>query len=143
VAVRIELFTVAGNVDFEVVPEAALDAAVAGFDAGADPGDAAGPVRCVGWVSAGDDDEEQASDWCEEVDDELGVGLFRQGRGEASGLKPESVDAGEGDLAAAWTDALRKAVARADGGRFAWRTNFDVSGTTGTADDYPSGRGGA
>jgi hypothetical protein len=94
-------------------------------------------------VSAADDDEEQASDWCEEVDDELGVGLFRQGRGEAAGLKPESVDAGEGALAAAWTAALRTAVARADGGRFAWRTNFDVSGTTGTAEDYPSSHGGA
>ena len=142
-AVRIEFFTVAGDVDFEVVPDAALDAAVAGFDGRTDPGDAAGPVRCVGWVTAGDEDEEQASDWCEEVDDELGVGLFRQGRGEASGLKPEAVAAGEGDLATAWTDALRAAVTGADGGRFAWRTNFDLSGTTGTAEDYTSGRGGA
>ena len=137
-AVRIEFFTIAGTIDFELVGVAALDAAVAGFDAATDPGDAAGAVRCVGWLSASDDDEDSFFDWGQEVDDELGIGLLRQGLDEGSGLVPAAVDAGDGGVATAWTATLRAAVAAAAGGRFGWRTDFDVSGTSGTQDDYPT-----
>jgi hypothetical protein len=142
VAVRIEFFTIAGTVDFELVGPGALAAAVSAFDAGTDPGDAAGAVRCVGWLSASDDDEDDFYAWGHEVDDELGIGLLHQGLAEDSGLSTTAVDAGDGDgdgdLATAWTTALRAAVAAAAGGRFGWRTDFDVSGTTGTPDDYPT-----
>ncbi len=137
-AVRIEFFTIAGTVDFELVGPVALGAAVTAFDAGTDPGDVAGPVRCVGWLSASDDDEDDFYAWCHEIDDELGIGLLHQGLAEDSGLSPIEVDAGDGDLATAWTTTLRGAVAAAAGGRFGWRTDFDVSGTTGTTDDYPT-----
>jgi hypothetical protein len=142
VAVRIQFFTIAGTIDFEVVGAAALDAAVAGFDAGTDPGDAAGPLRCVGWLSASDDDEDSFHAWGHEVDDELGIGLLHQGLAEDSGLSPAAVDAAidasNDELATAWTTTLRAAVAAAAGGRFGWRADFDISGTTGTPDDYPT-----
>jgi hypothetical protein len=138
VAVRIEFFTIAGTVDFEIVGAAALDAAVAGFDATTDPGGAAGAVRCVGWLSANDEDEDSFFDWCQEVDEELGIGLLHQGLDEGIGLAPAAVDAGDGELATAWTATLQAAVAAAAGGRFGWRTDFDVSGTSGTRDDYPT-----
>jgi hypothetical protein len=148
-AVRIEFFTIAGTGDFELVPPAALDAAVAGFDAGApagaDPGPGAGPdeatgdVRCVGWLSASDDDEARFTDWCEEVDDDLGIGLLQQGVGESDGLTPLGSEAtAVGEWEAAWSTTLHDALAAAAGGRIGWRTNFDVAGTTGTPDDYPT-----
>lgn len=144
-AVRIEFFTVAGTVDIELVEPAALDAAVAAFDAGADPGDAAGPARCVGWLSASDDDEERFTDWCDEVDDDLGIGLLHQGIGEAAGLTPPAVSAGAVEWEAAWSATLNHALDVAAGGRIGWRTNFDLAGTAGTPDDYPTatGRAGA
>ncbi len=144
-AVRIEFFSVAGAVDFELVGPAALDAAVAAFDAGSDPGDAAGAARCVGWLSASDDDEERFTDWCDEVDDDLGIGLLHQGLGEAVGLTPpalaETPPAGEDEWEAAWSATLHDALAAAAGGRIGWRTNFDLAGTAGTADDYPTATG--
>jgi hypothetical protein len=158
VAVRIEFFTVAGTIDFELVPHAALDAAVAAFDAGTVPGDEVGPVRCVGWLSASDEDEARLAGWCSEVGDDLGVSLLRQGVDEAVGLSsvslattcattgsvatssvattavPPAVD----DGTAAWAAALQGALDAGAGGRIGWRTNYDVSGTEGTPDDYPT-----
>jgi hypothetical protein len=138
VAVRIEFFTIPGTVDFELVDHAVLDAAVAGFDAGTDPGDAPGPVRCVGWLSASDDDEERFSDWCTEVDDDLGVGLLHQGIDEGVGLASPAVTPDAAELESAWAATLEAALTAAGGGRIGWRTNFDVAGTTGTPDDYPT-----
>jgi hypothetical protein len=140
VAVRIDFFSLVGAADVEMVTPEAFGAAVAAFDAGTAPGDAAGPVRCVGWLSAGDDDEEAFTDWCDEVDDELGIGLLRQGVGDATHLDPAAVEAGEGELAEAWTATLRAAVSATatDDGRLGWRTSFDVAGTAGTTDDYPT-----
>ena len=141
-AVRIEFFTIDGTSDFELVPAGALDAAVAAFDAGHDPGGSAGPVRCVGWLSASDDDEERFTDWCDEVDDDLGLGLLQQGVAEASGVRPPALSteslASDGEWASEWSGVLRAALAAADGGRIGWRTNFDVPGTGEPADDYPS-----
>jgi hypothetical protein len=146
-AVRIEFFTIAGTGDFELVPPEVLDAAVAAFDAGtasagtAGAAGAVGPVRCVGWLSASDEDEERFTDWCEEVDRDLGTGLLSQGVDEAAGLAaPETLgsaaDAGEWE--SAWSATLRGALAAAAGGRIGWRTGFDVAGTAGTPDDYPT-----
>ena len=141
-AVRIEFFTIEGTADFEHLPAGALDAAVAGFDTGADPGDAAGAARCVGWLSASDDDEERFTDWCDEVDDDLGIGLLQQGLGEASGLTPPALGttalASDGEWASDWSGVLRAALEAAGGGRIGWRTNFDVPGTGEAADDYPT-----
>jgi hypothetical protein len=136
-AIRVQFFTIAGTGDFELVPPAALDAAVAAFDAGtaAAPG---GDVRCVGWLSAGDHDEELFTDWCDEVDDALGVGLVHQGIGEDSGLEPAAAKAGGGAWEDAWTATLRAALEAAAGGRLGWRTDYDLAGTTGTPDDYPT-----
>ena len=145
-AVRIEFFTIEGDDDFERVPAAALDAAVAGFDAG-DPGDPVGagtsdPVRCVGWLSASDDDEERFTDWCDEVDDDLGLGLVEQGVGEATGVAPPALGtaalASDGEWATAWSQVLRGALVAAGGGRIGWRTNYDVPGTAQPLDDYPT-----
>ena len=140
-AVRIQFFTITGG-DFEVVPIAALDAAVAAFDAAdppVPPADAAA-LRCVGWLSASDDDEERFSDWCDEVDDDLGIGLLQHGRGEAVGLTPPALTAdsagADGGWATRWSEVLRGALQAAGGGRIGWRTEFDESGTTGTTDDY-------
>ncbi len=123
-----------------MITDEGFDTAVAAFEAGDAPGAAAGPVVCVGWLSASDADEEAFTDWCDEVDDELGIGLLRQGVGDATGLSPKSVDAGEGSLADAWSTTLRAAIdgANADDSRLGWRTLFDVAGTAGTADDYPT-----
>jgi hypothetical protein len=141
-AVRIEFFIIEGTGDFELVPAGALDAAVAGFDAGRDPGEAAGPVRCVGWLSASDDDEDRFTDWCDEVDDDLGIGLLHQGLGEAAGLAPPPLDtaalASDGGWASVWSGVLRAALEAAGGGRIGWRTNFDVPGAAERADDYPT-----
>lgn len=141
-AVRIEFFTIQGTGDFELVPAGALDAAVAGFDADRDPGDAAGSVRCVGWLSASDDDEDRFTDWCDEVDDDLGIGLLHQGVGEATGLVPPARDATalatDGEWASAWSGVLRAALEAAAAGRIGWRTNFDVPGPAEAADDYPT-----
>lgn len=139
-AVRIEFFTIAGGIDFELVDHAALDAAVAGFDAGTEPGADAGPVRCIGWLSASDDDEERFTDWCNEVDDDLGVRLLHQGVGEAFGLTLHGALTadGEGEREVAWSITLLDALSEAAGGRIGWRTNFDVAGTAGTPEDYPS-----
>lgn len=141
-AARIQLFTIAGDGDFEVVPTEALDAAVAEFDDAGGPGPRAGAVRCVGWLSAADDDEERFSDWCDEVDDDLGIGLLLHGRGEAVGLKPPALAAesaaADGEWATAWSAVLRGALRAADGGRIGWRTEFDEAGTSGTTDDYPT-----
>ena len=91
-AVRIEFFIIEGTGDFEFVPAGALDAAIAEFDAGRDPGEAAGPVRCVGWLSASDDDEDRFTDWCDEVDDDLGIGTHHQGPRGSRGLAPPPLD---------------------------------------------------
>ena len=90
-AVRIEFFAIEGTDDFERVPAAWLDAAVAGFDAGDDAAQAPRPVRCVGWLSAADQDEERFTDWCDEVDDDLGLGLVEQGVGESTGVAPPAL----------------------------------------------------
>ncbi len=141
-AVRIEFFTIEGTGDFELVAATALDAAVVGFDGGRDPGEAAGPTRCVGWLSAGDADEERFTDWCDEVDDDLGIGLLHQGLDEATGLRPPALSteslASDGEWASEWSGVLRSALEAADGGRIGWRTNFDVPGTAEHADDYPT-----
>jgi hypothetical protein len=139
-AVRIEFFTIAGTGDFELVPPETLDAAVAAFDAGTGPG-AAGDVRCVGWLSASDEDEERFSDWCEEVDRDLGTGLLSEGIDETVGLTaPDALadTAGAGEWEAAWSATLREALAAVAGGRIGWRTAFDVAGTAGTPDDHPT-----
>ena len=139
-AVRIEFFTIDGSDDFERVPAAALDSAVVGFDAG-EPA-VAGPVRCVGWLSASDQDEERFTDWCDEVDDDLGIGLLQQGVGESSGLTPPALGAtsvaSDGEWASEWSGVLRAALEAAAGGRIGWRTNFDVPGTATPGDDYPT-----
>jgi hypothetical protein len=141
-AVRIEFFTIEGTGDFELVPPAALDAAVADFDAGRHPGPGSGSVRCVGWLSASDDDEDRFTDWCDEVDDDLGIGLLHQGLGEAVGLAPPAHDTAaldsDGGWASVWSGVLRAALGAAGGGRLGWRTNFDVPGTAERADDYPT-----
>jgi hypothetical protein len=141
-AVRIEFFAIAGTVDVESVGDPALDAAVAAFDAGTDPAAAAGDVRCVGWLSASDDDEDRFADWCDEVDDDLGIGLLHQGLGEAAGLAPPPLDtaalASDGEWASVWSGVLRAALEAAGGGRIGWRTNFDVPGAAERADDYPT-----
>jgi hypothetical protein len=141
VAVRIELFTIAGAGDFELVTPAALDAAVAAFDANSEPGATAGEVRCVGWLSASDDDEDRFTSWCDDVDGALGLGLLHQGVDEAVGVEPlpdGQEAAAEDRWEVAWSATLRAALAAAAGGRIGWRTNFDVAGTTGTPDDYPT-----
>lgn len=139
-AVRIQFFTIDGDGDFEVVPGSVLDAAVADFDAPAGTAARVSEVRCVGWLSAADDDEERFSDWCDEVDDDLGTGLLQHGRGEATGLAPPALaadsTAADGAWAARWSAVLRGALQAADGGRIGWRTEFDESGTAGTPDDY-------
>jgi len=141
-AVRIEFFTIAGTGDFELVEPASLEAAVTAFDAGTGR-DADGPVRCVGWVSASDGDEDRFTDWCAEIDDDLGVGFLQQGVGEAVGLAPPpavpaTAGAGDDPCAAAWGAAVRAALVAAAGGRLGWRTNFDVSGAAVPGDDYPT-----
>ena len=135
-AVRIELFTIAGTGDFESVAPADLDAAVAGFDAGAPA--PAGGVACVGWLSASDDDEEALGQWGDEVDAELGIGLLHQGVGEDGGLDAGAVVTTAGPWADRWSATLRDALAAADGGRLGWRTNFDPGGTTASAEEYPT-----
>jgi hypothetical protein len=141
-AVRIEFFTIEGTGDFELVSPETLDAAVAEFDAGRVPGAGAGALRCVGWLSASDDDEDRFTDWCDEVDDDLGIGLLHQGLGEAAGLAPPPLDnaalASDGEWASVWSGVLRAALDAAGGGRIGWRTNFDVPGTAQRADDYPT-----
>jgi len=135
-AVRIELFTIAGRRDFEAVGPADLDAAVAAFDAGAPA--PAGDVACVGWLSASDDDEEALGQWGEEVDAELGIGLLHQGVGEDVGLDAGAVVAAPGPWADRWSATLRAALAAAAGARLGWRTNFDPGGTTASAEEYPT-----
>lgn len=142
-AVRIELFSIAGTGDFELVAPSSLDAAVAALDARSDPGEASGDVRCIGWLSAADDDEERFTAWCAQVDHDLGVGFLSQGIDEAVGLPvPQPGDAGD-DREAAWAETLRAALVAAGGGRIGWRTNFDVGGTAGTHEDYPTATSGA
>jgi hypothetical protein len=157
VAVRIEFFTIAGTIDFELVDHGALDAAVVAFDAGTVP-DEVGPVRCVGWLSASDEDEARLAGWCSEVGGDLGVGLLRQGVDEAVGLASASLATAPATIAivatssvastavppavddgtAAWAAALQGALDAGAGGRIGWRTNYDISGTEGTPDDYPT-----
>jgi hypothetical protein len=142
-AVRIEFFSIAGAADFELVAPSSLDAAVAAFDTGSGSGDASADVRCIGWLSAADDDEEEFTAWCAEVDDDLGVGFLSQGVDEAVGLPvPDPGDAGD-DRQAAWAATLRAVLVAAGGGRIGWRTNFDVGGTAGTHEDYPTATSGA
>ena len=136
-AVRIELFTIAGTGDFESVAASDLDAAVAAFDAGA-PAPAGGDVACVGWLSASDEDEEALAQWGDEVDAELGIGLLHQGEGEDAGLDSGAVVAAPGPWADRWSTTLRAALAAAAGGRLGWRTNFDPGGTTASAEEYPT-----
>jgi hypothetical protein len=137
VAVRIELFTIAGLTDFEIVDPADLDQAVAVFDA--EPTTAPdGLIRCVGWLSADDDDEERFSGWCERVDNELGLGLLVQGIGESEGLDARGVPPMDEEPERSWADTLRTALELSRGARLGWRTNFDLSGTVGTSDDYPT-----
>lgn len=148
-AVRIEFFTVAGSGDFELVTPAALTAAVAAFDARTGPETDVVPhegagVRCVGWLSASDHDEERFTAWCDEIDDVLGIGLLHQGVDDAMGVA--QLPAGRAPRThadawqAAWSGTLRGALtaAAAAGGRLGWRTNFDLAGTAGTPDDYPT-----
>lgn len=145
-AVRIEFFSISGTGDFELVAPATLDAAVAALDAGSDPDVTPGDVRCVGWLSAADDDEERFTAWCAQVDHDLGVGFLSQGIDEAVGLPvPEpgdTTDTTDG-RDAAWAATLRAALVAAGGGRIGWRTNFDVGGTAGTHEDYPTATSGA
>jgi hypothetical protein len=138
-AVRIELFAVSGTDDFEHVSAAALDVAVAAFDGGGAGGEAAGPVRCIGWLSAGDDDEAGFTGWCDDVDEHLGIGLLHQGLGEDAGLDPVAVPAVTHPPDADWAATLRDAIEEAAGGRLGWRTSFDTAGTVGTDDDFPTG----
>jgi hypothetical protein len=137
-AVRIELFTITGSGDFEAVAPATLDAAVAAFEAGAGGVPAGGPVACVGWLSASDDDEEALGDWATQVDAELGIALLHQGVGEDAGLAAGAVAADPGPWPDRWSATLRAALAAAAGGRLGWRTNFDPGGTTASAEEYPT-----
>ncbi|MBA2280455.1 MAG: hypothetical protein H0W25_04345 [Acidimicrobiia bacterium] len=137
-AVRIELFAVAGTADFELVSAAALDAAVAAFDASDSNGEPAAGVRCLGWLSASDDDEAAFGGWCEHVDEHLGAGLLPHGLGEGEGLDPAAVPASAAEPEASWASTLRAALEDAVGGRVGWRTRFDAAGTTGTDDDFPT-----
>lgn len=135
-AVRIDLFSIAGSEDFELAPTAALDAAVAAFEAGeATGGD---PVRCVGWLSASDDDEAAFAGWCEALDDDLGIGLLHQGLGEDAGVDPNGVAAAATEPAAGWSDTVRGALRAAAGGRLGWRTDFDNPGTVPSEPEHPT-----
>ena len=136
-AVRIELFTVDGTIDFEVVEDAALDAAVAAFESDGAP-DPAGAVRCVGWLSASDADEPRLTGWCDAVDECLGIGLLHQGLGEDRGLDATDVPAADDEPEASWAATVRAALQAAAGGRIAWRTNFDDVTATTPDDDYPT-----
>ena len=141
-AVRIEFFSITGTGDFELVPPSTLDAAVAALDEGSGPGETPGEVRCIGWLSASDDDEERFTAWCAQVDHDLGVGFLSQGIDEAVGL-PVPEPGGAGDAReTAWAATLRAVLVAAGGGRIGWRTNFDVGGTAGTHDDYPTATSG-
>ena len=136
-AVRIELFTVDGTVDFEIVESAALDEAVAAFESDDAP-EPSGPVRCVGWLSASDADEPRLTGWCDAVDENLGIGLLQQGLGEGRGLDAAHLPAADGDPEASWAATVRAALEAAAGGRIAWRTNFDDVTATTPDDDYPT-----
>lgn len=141
-AVRIEFFAVHGTTDFELVGDAALDQAVAAFETGGPAAD--GPARCVGWLSASDDDEARFGGWCDAVDEDLGIGLLQHGVGESSGLAPSALESvpsggsGDGEPETSWTATLVDALGAVDGGRLGWRTHFDLAGTVGTDDDYPT-----
>ena len=71
------------------------------------------------------------------------MGLLRQGVDEGAGLASASVDttsvpAVVDERTEAWSATLRGALDAGVGGRIGWRTNFDLSGTAGTPDDYPT-----
>jgi hypothetical protein len=137
-AVRIEFFTITGTGDFDVVDEHTLDSAVAAFENEATQSDApAGVVRCVGWLSASDDDEARFSGWCDAVDDDLGIGLLHQGLGEDSDLDANDIAFADEEPEASWFATLREAVEAAKGGRIGWRTNFDAADRDGP-DEYPT-----
>ncbi len=142
-AVRIELFSITGTGDFELVAPSTLDAAVAAFDAGTGPGETPEEVRCIGWLSASDDDEARFTAWCAQVDHDLGVGFVSQGIDEAVGLPVPEPESEADDREVAWAATLRSALISAGGGRIGWRTNFDVGGTAGTHEDYPTATSGA
>jgi hypothetical protein len=131
----VEFYSVEGTGDFELVGAAALDEAVAAFDADRA---GSGPARCVGWVSASDDDESRFAAWCDDVDDRLGTGLLHHGLGEAAGLQPGTAGTAAGEPEASWDATLQAALAAVGGQRLGWRTHFDVAGTVGTDDDVPT-----
>ena len=135
-AVRIDLFTITGPLDFELVPPAVLDAAVAAFDSGTTADD--GPVRCVGWLSASDEDEAAFTGWCDALDDDLGIGLLHQGLGEGQDIDPGGLAASPGGPEAGWTAAVQAAVVAAAGGRLGWRTDFDDPGTVPSDPEHPT-----
>jgi hypothetical protein len=123
VAVRIEFFTIDGTGDFELVPAADLSGAVAAYDAGASAAGEA--IRCVGWLEASDDEEARFSGWCDALDDDLGVGLLRQGLGEDARLSVDHLAAATEEPEARWASTIRTALEAAAGGRLGWRTDFD------------------
>ena len=141
-AVRIEFFTIDGSGDFELVPAVRSTPRSPRSTPAAIRARPRVRLRCVGWLSASDDDEDRFTDWCDEVDDDLGIGLLHQGLGEAAGLAPPPIDtaalASDGEWASVWSGVLRAALEAAGGGRIGWRTNFDVPGTAERADDYPT-----
>lgn len=134
-AVRVEFFCIEGTGDFELVPGAALDGAVAAFDEGLPGGR---PARCVGWVSASDDDEARFAGWCDAVDEHLGTGLLQHGLGEAVGIPPILAGGAAGEPEASWDATLQAAIVAVAGQRLGWRTHFDLAGTVGTDDDFPT-----
>jgi len=136
-AIRIDFFTIAGTLDFELVPTAALDAAVSAFDGATSPADDS-PVRCVGWLSASDDDEATFTGWCDALDDDLGIGLLHQGLGEDHGLDQAAVTPGTAEPETSWSAVVRGAVTAAAGGRLGWRSDFDASGTVPTDPEHPT-----
>ena len=136
-AIRIDFFTIAGTLDFEVVPTAALDAAVSAFDSDASPADD-NPVRCVGWLSASDDDEAAFTGWCDALDDDLGIGLLHQGLGEGHGLDQAAVTPGQAEPEVGWSAVVRGAVAAAGGGRLGWRSAFDDAVTVDSDPEHPT-----
>ena len=61
-----------------------------------------------------------STEWCDAIDDDLGIGLLHQGLGEDHGLDQTAVTAGSAEPEVSWSAVVRSAVAAAGGGRLGW-----------------------
>ena len=59
------------------------------------------------------------------VDDDLGIGLLVQGRGEEDGVDAHASVVAAPDRDDPWSPVLRGALLAAHGARLGWRTEFD------------------